>query len=164
MLGAVGERAEMQREAMLRRPRIIRAGNQVSVDRPCRSAVKRFRQRARIAAGQAEAERKRSRLAGLVVNRERQPFGFTLAQGEAFARGSRVAPACRSAAPRSAAPAAAAWLVERAIAKRRDQGQPEAMQRGSQGKSGTGHWSISLGASRRRDNKKPRPDGGVLRI
>src|SRR5712672_2763707 len=64
-------------------------------------------------------------------------------------------------------------LVEFAIPERRDQRQPEAMQGslkigslkiGSSkiGSSKVSHWSISLRLSRRRDNKKPRPDGGVL--
>jgi hypothetical protein len=52
-------------------------------------------------------------------------------------------------------------LIEFAIAKRGDERQPEVMQ----GRSKVSHWSISSGIlSRRRDNKKPRPDGGVLRI
>src|SRR5712672_2728640 len=71
-------------------------------------------------------------------------------------------------------------LVEFAIPERRDQRQPKALQRslkiGSSkiGRSKIGsskvrnskvsHGSISLRLSRRRDNKKPRPDGGVWRI
>src|ERR1700686_299541 len=39
MRRAICERAEMKLQSMLRRPRIIRAGNQVSVDRPRRGSL-----------------------------------------------------------------------------------------------------------------------------
>ena len=52
-------------------------------------------------------------------------------------------------------------FVEFAVAKRRDERQPQALQGTIEGQSLV---HLLGGLSRRRDNKKPRPDGGVLRI
>jgi len=72
----IGERAEVKLQPALRRPRIIRAGNQVAVDRPCRGSRKRIEQRAGVAAAQPEENRKIFRRSGPVAHREHQPFGF----------------------------------------------------------------------------------------
>src|SRR3982074_1714812 len=128
MRGAIRKRTEMKPEALLRRPRVVWAGNQVAVDRPCRGSVQRVQQCAGVAAGQAKAERKLLERADFVADREYKPFGFLAREGEAFARcggenqsiDGKIGIMPRQPAQRR--------LVELAIAKRRDQRQPEAMQ------------------------------------
>src|SRR5216683_7080145 len=142
--GAIRERAEVKLKAALRWPRIIRAGNQVAVDRPRRRAVQRVQQCACVAAGQAEADRKILKSADYIPDREHQPFDFLKLEGEAFPGRSgedqpvdgkgRVVP--RQSPQRR--------LIEPAIAKRGDERQPEAMQESSKvGRSKISHWSIS---------------------
>ena len=77
VLGVIGERAEVKLQPSLRRPRVIWAGDQIRVDWPRRGSRQGFQQRACIAAGEAEAERKISAPAGLVPDREYKPFGFS---------------------------------------------------------------------------------------
>ena len=144
MAGAIGKRAEVQLQPALRRPRIRRTRDQVAVDRPCRRSIERVRKRARIAAGQAEENRKISRLAGFVAHREHQPFGFARIEREAFSGGGGqhqpVDGPCKIVPHQPSQ----RGLIERAIAERRDQRQPQAMQvRSEIGRSRLGHWVIS---------------------
>src|SRR6267154_2888280 len=128
MRGAIRKRCEMKQEALLRRPRVVWAGNQVAVDRPCRGSVQRVQQCAGVAAGQAKAERKLLERADFVADREYKPFGFLAREGEAFARcggENRSIDGKIGIMPRQPAQRR---LVELALAKRRDQRQPEAMQ------------------------------------
>src|SRR6185437_2437050 len=142
----------------LRRPRVIRAGDQVSVDRPVRRSIERLQKTPGVAAGQAEAYRKIAGLAGFVAGRQHEPFGFAGFEGKALAGGGGQNESIDGQRHIMPNQPPRRRLVEFTVAKRRDQRQPEAMQ----ARAKVVHGSISLGLSRRRDNKKPRPDGGVL--
>jgi hypothetical protein len=109
----------------------------------------------------------------LLPHGEYKPFGFRWLQGEALARcggENQSIDGKRRVMPHQPPQRR---LVEFAIPERRDQRQPKALQaslkigsskigRSKIVSSKVSHWSISLRLSRRRDNKKPRPDGGVL--
>src|SRR6266550_2108580 len=125
---AIGERTEVPLQALLRRPRVIWAGNQVSVDRPRRGSVQCVQQRACVAAGQAEADRKIPSPTDFVPHGEYKPFGFRWLQGETLARGggeNQSIDGKRRVMPHQPPQRR---LVEFAIPERRDQRQPKALQ------------------------------------
>jgi hypothetical protein len=150
MRGALRERAEVKLQSALRRPRIIGAGNQISIDRPRRGSVQRVQQCACVAAGQAEADRKIPGPADFVPDRGHKPLGFPGLEGEAFAGGgckNQSIDGQGSVVPHQRPQRR---LIERSIPKRRDERQPEAMQGSSKigsskiASSKVSHWSVSL--------------------
>jgi hypothetical protein len=173
----IGQRVEMLQQAALRRPHVIGACDQITVDRPVRGLIQQTLHLRGRRARQSEADRHdaadrcqlrprhRDELLEL-GDAERHAFARGRRKDEAVNRTQRVVPHEPAQRP----------LVEFAIAEGRDQRQPQPLQPASQagmgqgseigsswiGRSKAGHRSISFGVSRRRSKKKPRPDGGVL--
>ena len=150
--GLTRQRREVAIEPFLRGPRVIRARDQVAIDRPRGRARERLAELARIAARNAEEDRDLSGdFAGddrdqplrlLVV--DRQPLAGRRRQNEAVDRLGQIM--ARHPPQRC--------LVERAVAERRDQRQPDSLNRHRP--------SPSCVPEERAKTKKPRPEPAGL--
>ncbi|MCY1246408.1 hypothetical protein D9M72_596410 [compost metagenome] len=117
----------MGKEPALRRPCVIGAGDQIAGDIPRRRPLQRLYRLQRVAARKAEIDRyalaRRSQ--GLVGDRN-QPLAFRLAERHALPGGSTQDEAVDRFCGKVRHQPAQRALIEFAIAKRRDQRQPEA--------------------------------------
>ena len=128
--GVIGERGEMLHQAALRRPRVIGARDQIAVDRPGRRLVQRIQHlRAcwrRTGRGRsADSVALSDSLARVTVTSRSSSSG---AERHAFARGRGEDQSVDRAAGIVPDQPAQRRLVEFAVAKRRDERQPQALQ------------------------------------
>ena len=137
----IGKRGEMLREAALRRPQIIRTGDQIAVDRPGSGLVERIAQFRGAGAGQTEADRYVTTAVGDLGSDQRdQLLQFVDAEHHAFARRGREDEAVDRAAGVVSHQPAQRCFVEFAVAERRDQRQPKALQLRSKVSHGPSPW------------------------
>jgi hypothetical protein len=159
------QRGEMLLQAGLRWPRVIRAGDEIAVDRPGRRLGESFHQLARVAAREAEEQRQPPRsclrrdgdetLRLLVI--ERQPFARRRGEDQAVDRSARVMP--DEPGDRR--------LIERAVGERRDERQPDAVEASARSGSDALHDALpfvcgAAGGNGHQKSKAPSVSGGAL--
>jgi hypothetical protein len=84
--GVIRQRGEVLQQTALRRPCVVRAGDQVAVDRPVRRLVQRILHLQRAGARQPEADRQRASAVGdAVADQCDDPLQFGHAERHAFA-------------------------------------------------------------------------------
>jgi hypothetical protein len=120
----LGERGEVAEEPFLRRPGVVGAGDKAARDRPRRRRRQSLGELARVAAGKPEINRAPTGEAR--CDDGDQPLALVVIEGEAFAGGGGKDDPVDGAVRIMPREAGERRLVERAVAKRRHQRQPEA--------------------------------------